>query len=143
MPSPHQFFLSLFAIVHFLALTPPTKTFAITTNSSKLLTLINPISTPTNVTQSPQLNNVFNCVPNGWFAPCPSYQDCSDAVLQLPSYVDKGAFHNGPPNDPFQLPVSKTHASCRVRVELAHEGRSREQASWQFVRWKALTLAST
>lgn len=95
-----------------------------------------------NFTHSPQFNNVYNCVPKRWFAPCPDYYDCANAILQLPDYDDMGPFHNGPPNDPFRLPISKKHASCRVRVELAHEGRSTEWASWQFLKSKASTLAN-
>lgn len=41
-----------------------------------------------------------------------------------------GSFHNGPPDDPYQLPLEKTVSTCTVSVEMQHQGSSREAFSW-------------
>ena len=76
----------------------------------------------------------YHCIPKpSLFAPCPDYYDCLQAIFQLPSPPGSGSFHNGPPDDVFRLPVRKKHGSCRVRVELVHEGSGRQSADWQVV----------
>lgn len=81
------------------------------------------------------------CIPKrSFFTPCPEYYDCVQAIFKLPRLSGPGSFHNGAPDDVFMLPVEKTHESCRVRVELVHEGSSRQSESWANVVARALRL---
>ncbi len=94
-----------------------------------------------NLTHPHLLDQTFCLRKSGIFTPCPDYYDCAHAIFQLPSFSDYGFFHNGVPNDPFRLPVAQTNESCRVRVELRHEGGSTEVSSWRAIVGRALTLA--
>lgn len=101
------------------------------------------LSQPANLTHPGPLFSDLACVRKRRFwSPCPNYYDCLYAIFQLPDLDGDGSFHNGPPNDPFRLPVAKTHGTCRVRVELRHEGSSRQASSWPFIVHRALTLAT-
>lgn len=60
--------------------------------------------------------------------PSPLFTDCTAAIALLPPLTASSPFHNGPPDDPFQLPVEKTSGTCTVRVEL--RGSSRVVSSW-------------
>lgn len=46
----------------------------------------------------------------------PNYDDCLRAINGLPARPphEEDPFHNGPPEDPYQLPVTKIHDSCKV-----------------------------
>ena len=145
MPSPQRSLFFLLTILLSLHLFPLTSTLALTLPpppSPPTITIL-----PTNLTRSPSssssppLNSIFNCVRKSWFAPCPDYFDCARAILELPDYESVGSFHNGPPNDPFRLPLSKTEGTCRVRIELAHEGGSTQGGSWHIVVARSLSLA--
>lgn len=82
-----------------------------------------------------------NCIPKRTpFTACPSYYDCARAIFQLPDLVGEGSFHNGGPDDVFRLPVRKTQGTCAVRIELRHEGSSRQSASWHVIISRALSL---
>lgn len=71
----------------------------------------------------------------------PNYNDCLRAINHLPTRPrwEEGPFHNGPPEDPYQLPVTKVHNTCQVNVEL-HAGRAVSKASWVGVKGKAWLL---
>lgn len=102
-----------------------------------------PTTPPNNLTlPQPPLRATNNCIPKrSLFTPCPAYFDCVQAILQLPNLQGQGSFHNGAPDDVFRLPVEKTHESCRVRVELRHQGSSRQSSSWHVVVARAVRLA--
>ena len=71
----------------------------------------------------------------------PKYYDCLHAISSLPTRPigEEGPFHNGPPEDPYQLPVTKIHGTCQVRVEL-HAGRAVFKESWGSVKGAAWLL---
>lgn len=94
---------------------------------SYALTILN---TPSNLT-SLTTHSDYGCIPKTTrFARSPALADCLTAIGELPRFRGPGSFHNGLPDDPFELPVQKTVGSCIVRVELQHEGSSREAYSW-------------
>lgn len=71
----------------------------------------------------------------------PNYNDCLRAINRLPTRPrwEEGPFHNGPPEDPYQLPVTKVHNTCQVRVEL-YAGGAVFRASWVEVKGTARLL---
>ena len=74
------------------------------------------------------------CIPRSTrFERKPTLSDCLTAIGQLPRIVGGGCFHNGPPDDPYKLPVMKTVDTCTVRVEMQHQGSSRESFSWHLL----------
>ncbi|KAM0795142.1 hypothetical protein BDR22DRAFT_872412 [Usnea florida] len=106
-----------------------------------LLLLVSPPIHTLTLTLLPQpLTYPLTCTAKTTFLTCPAYYDCAQAILSLPSYEGQAAFHNGPPNDPYRLPVVKVHGSCRVLVELRHEGGSRESSDWRWIRARALRV---
>ena len=77
------------------------------------------------------------------FSHVPSYYDCLHAIDRLPTRPEHewGPFHNGPPEDPYQLPVTKVHETCSVRVELLAGGTVFRE-SWAGVKGAAWLLDS-
>lgn len=75
------------------------------------------------------------------FSKVPKYNDCLFAIYDLPTrpQYEEGPFHNGPPEDPYQLPVTRIHNSCMVRVEL-HAGGAVFKGSWLGVKGAAWLL---
>lgn len=71
----------------------------------------------------------------------PDYDDCLRAINRLPTRPlhENGPFHNGPPEDPYQLPVTKDHGSCKARVELRAGGAVFKE-SWPGVKGAAWLL---
>lgn len=71
----------------------------------------------------------------------PEYHDCLRAIDRLPTRPEHewGPFHNGPPEDPYQLPVTKVQGSCKVRVEL-RAGRAVFRESWAGLKGAAWLL---
>lgn len=99
------------------------------------LTLTHPL------TLTPPLAHQNTCIPKRTpFTSCPDYYDCLRAIFALPDLQGEGAFHNGAPDDVFRLPVEETRGSCRVRVELRHEGSARQGGSWHVIVARALRL---
>ena len=95
---------------------------------SNALTTLIPSQNLTNLT-----NYDFDCIPKPtrWSKKVPDFGDCIDALNLLPTYEKIDTFHNGPPNNPYRLPVEKTVKSCTVSVEMVHEGSTTEAGSWQ------------
>lgn len=71
----------------------------------------------------------------------PKYYDCLHAISYLPTRPnhEEGPFHNGLPEDPYQLPVAKFYNTCKVRVEL-HAGMAVFKESWAGVKGAAWLL---
>ncbi len=133
MPPPHPF-SSFFTIFLSLPLLLLPRALSLPPPPPSAISLLN-------LTHPHLLDQTF-CIPKrGIFTPIPDYYDCAHAIFQLPSFADDGSFHNGLPSDPFRLPVARTNESCRVRVELRHEGGSTEGSSWRAIIGRALTLA--
>ena len=83
-----------------------------------------------------------HCTPRrSLFSSVPDYQDCLFAIYQLPTRPvdEEGPFHNGPPEDPYQLPVSHVHQTCQVRIELRAGGAVFKE-SWAGVKGAAWLL---
>lgn len=130
MPSLYPYF---FFLLLFLTLLLPTSPFPSPLDSNR------PRLPPP---PTPALTYAYYCIPKrGFFTPVPAYYDCAQAILQLPRPEGRGAFHNGLPDDIFRLPVEKEFESCRVKVELRHQGSTRIAQDWQVVVASALTLA--
>ena len=86
---------------------------------------------PTQNLTLPSVEYDYQCIPKrSRFTKVPDFIDCINAFWQLSQSDDDGSFHNGPPDDPFRLPVEKTVSTCTVSVELAHQGPTREAGSW-------------
>ncbi len=91
------------------------------------LTMFNPPSNLTSFTADAD----YRCIPKSRrFERNPALTDCLTAIGQLPRIDGADCFHNGPPDDPYKLPVMKTVGTCTVRVEMQHEGSSREAFNW-------------
>ena len=75
------------------------------------------------------------------FTKTPAFKDCRTAINQLPRFDNVGSFHNGPPDDPYQLPLEKTVSTCTVSVEMQHQGSSREAFSWSLLVEATLRLS--
>lgn len=104
----------------------------------KALTTIIPTS---NLTSLPATGD-YSCIPKtSILTKAPSLKDCRNAINQLPRIGGMGSFHNGPPDDPFMLPVEKTVGTCTVRVEMQHQGSSREAFSWLLIVEATLRLS--
>lgn len=74
------------------------------------------------------------CIPkSSIFTRVPTFTDCRAAISQLPRIDGYGSFHNGPPDDPYALPVEKTVRTCTVSIEMRHSGSSRDASSWKFI----------
>lgn len=95
---------------------------------------------PPSTLNPPPLTYALTCTPRTTFLTCPDYYDCAQAVLSLPNFEGEWPFHNGLPNDPYRLPVVKEHGSCRVTVELRHQGGSRESSNWEWIIARALEM---
>ena len=48
-------------------------------------------------------------------------------------FDETGSFHNRPPSDLYMLPVERNFRTCNVRVEMQHQGSSREAYSWLYL----------
>lgn len=95
--------------------------------------LSNALTTIVSTTNSTPLNDIYDwqCIPKpSRRSKYPKFIDCIHALMQLPRYEGEGSFHNGPPDDPFRLPVEKTVETCTVSVELMHQGSTREAGEW-------------
>ena len=94
---------------------------------SNALTILHPPSNLTSLTT----DGDYRCIPKTTpFTRAPALTDCLSAIGELPRIGGAGSFHNGLPDDPYRLPVEKMVGSCTVRVEMQHEGSSREAFSW-------------
>ena len=95
--------------------------------------LSNALTTIVSTQNLTSLTNDYNwqCIPKpSRRSKVPKFIDCIHALTQLPSHEGQGSFHNGPPDDPYRLPVEKTVDSCTVSVELVHQGSTREAGDW-------------
>ena len=73
----------------------------------------------------------YQCIPKpSRRSKVPEFMDCIHALNQLPRYEGQGSFHNGPPDDPFRLPLEKTVETCTVRVGLVHQGSTTDAGEW-------------
>lgn len=70
----------------------------------------------------------------------PTYDGRVDAINQMPfRNVGDGYFHNGSPQDPYSLPVTKTNATCTVDLEFG--GASRDMYSWSMMHYQLINPA--
>lgn len=103
--------------------------FTLCLPSNALATLI-PTSNLTSLTTDCN----FECIPRpSIFSKAPTLKDCQEAIGQLPMFDGTGSFHNGPPSDLYMLPVKRSFRTCTVRVEMQHQGSSREAYSWLYL----------
>ena len=73
----------------------------------------------------------YSCISkSSIFSQVPTLEDCDTAIGRLHRLDVIGSFHNGPPNDPFKLPVERTFRTCTVSVEMQHRGSTEEAFSW-------------
>ena len=95
-----------------------------------------------NISTVPFDSSTMECFPGRTLpAEDPILTDCEDAIDQLPRLWFRGAFHNGKPDDPFQLPVIRTVNTCTVSVEMLHKGTSRESSWWPVISGSTKTMA--
>lgn len=84
----------------------------------------------------------YDCIPkSSFFTKRPKFTDCVDAIIKLPRIDGYGSFHNGPPDDPYRLPVRESLRTCVISVEMVHQGSSREAFDWFFLVQATVTLA--
>ena len=98
--------------------------------------LSNALTTIVSTTNLTSLTYDYNwqCIPKpSRRSKVPKFIDCIDALMQLPRYEGQGSFHNGPPDDPYRLPVERTVNTCTVSVELVHQGSTREAGEWLLI----------
>ena len=99
------------------------------------------ITIPTSNLTSLVAEDDYTCTPkSSILSKAPTLKDCQNAINQLPR-IGAGSFHNGPPDDPFKLPVEKTVGTCTVTVEMMHQGSTREGFSWLLIVEATLKLS--
>lgn len=104
------------------------------------LTLSLDLITASPLNQNPSLSTEVRCSEGSRFLSSqPYFNDCADAIHQLPSTYQAGSFHTGGVSDEFRLPVVRTRASCRVYVTL-EERPTEEEATWIRIKMAATQL---
>lgn len=68
-----------------------------------------------------------------------SSHTCGEAILKLPKSGPEGIFHDGFPEDPFRLPVSRQAGNCNITVSMANLGVF-ETSRWSDIRSEASLL---
>ena len=69
----------------------------------------------------------------------PRFADCGGAIRQLSDNHAAGAFHTGGLLNPFQLPVTKWHHTCAVRISMK-DGIKDDEGTWLSVSLAATQL---
>ena len=90
------------------------------------------------------LTSPITCFPkprSKYYIPPPYFQNCAQALRQLPQTEAIGTFHTHGAYDQYRLPITKSSGPCTVLVETANGGASTDQASWLLVHLAAVELS--
>ncbi|KAL2037485.1 hypothetical protein N7G274_009766 [Stereocaulon virgatum] len=125
---------------------PLTRTTTITSNlntseSNWISASMSGFSAPAaNLTVMPslELNEKYSCYTSSPYVYRPSYDDCTDAILQIPDDNDMRTFYSGRAGPELsRLPLEKRHGSCKILIDLKSRAME-EQETWSKI-WNRAT----